>query len=223
MTSRVLIRETSHFHFFHLPWYPFKHGTLVDACTSCSSQARGQSPIGTIWRGSGYNPQGLIGDFLVDCRRTSAPKALATERRSDVEREKFGPIWRAARRSRRQVTAAVRLRGKHHAAWRGRCALVPLWPRTLPSAMDRYLEMGSLRNPKIDSQPTLQADSHLGRAWARAPTGVNPNDDDDHPSIHARARVRGVLAKLGGQPPEDYRCRRRHQLLPASEYPREGW
>ena len=95
--------------------------------------------------------------------------------------------------------------------------MVPLRPGSVLAAVDRYLALGSLSDFESNSQLAVQADTHLGGARAGTRSGVDADDDDDHPGVHARARVRGVPPKLGRQPAQNDRGCRGHQLLPT------GW
>lgn len=95
--------------------------------------------------------------------------------------------------------------------------MVPLRPGAVLASVDRYLALGSLPDFERNSEPPLQTDSHLGGARAGACAGVDANDDDDHPGLHARARLRGVPPELGRQPTENHRHRGGHQLLPTGE------
>lgn len=95
--------------------------------------------------------------------------------------------------------------------------MVPLRPGAVLAAVDWYLALGSLLDFESDSQLALQADTHIGGARAGTRSSVDADDDDDHPRVHAGARIRGVPPELGRQPTQNDRRCRGHQLLPT------GW
>lgn len=95
--------------------------------------------------------------------------------------------------------------------------MVPLRPGAVFAALDWYLALGSVLDIESDSQLAVQADTHIGGARAGARSSVDADDDDDHPRVHAGARIRGVSPELGRQPAENDRGCRGHQLLPT------GW